>query len=128
MDKTIIRRSLYFTPFTDFFFLFLPYCTALKNETDVHDRVTPENIRSAVIQTTCSARKQLTLAFASSFKCGAVKNEQNLFIQRSAWKNSTVPEGCQMASIKKNNNKKTRAPVAKGICFSFCFNSVTNST
>lgn len=119
MDKTIIRRSLYFPPFTDFFFLFLPYCTALKNETDVHDRVTPENIRSAVIQTTCSARKQLTLAFASSFKCGAVKNEQNLFIQRSAWKNSTVPEGCQMASIKKTTTKKQEPRLQKGYVFLF---------
>lgn len=65
----------------------------LKNETPVHVREAPENIRSEVIQTTCSAGEQLTRTSASSSKCGAVKNEQSLFIQSSAKQNSTAPPG-----------------------------------
>lgn len=36
-------------------------------------KLTPENIRSEVIQTTCSASKKLTLAFANFFKSEAFK-------------------------------------------------------
>lgn len=57
-DK-ILRSSFFFPPslslrlFTNSFLLTVE---TLKNETPVHDRVTPENIRSEVIRTTCSAR------------------------------------------------------------------------
>lgn len=96
--------------------LFFADRRTLKNETPVHDRVTPENIRSEVIQTTCSARKQLTLAFASSSESEAFKNEQNLFIQSSVKKNSTVPRGRQAASIGKKKQE-----LAERICFFIFF-------
>lgn len=64
-------------------------------------KLTPENIRSEVIQTTCSASKKLTPAFAIFFsKVKHLKYEQNLFIQSAMKKNSTVPQGCRTASIK----------------------------
>lgn len=59
-DGDKILRSSFFSPpslslrlFTNSFLLTVE---TLKNETPVHDRVTPENIRSEVIRTTCSAR------------------------------------------------------------------------
>lgn len=64
-----------------------------KKKKHPHEREPPENIRSEVIQTTCAASKRLTPASASSSKCGAVKNEQSLFIQSSAKQNSTAPRG-----------------------------------
>lgn len=89
----------------------------------------PENIRSEVIQTTCSAGEWLTPTSASSSKCGAVKKEQSLFIQSSAKQNSTAPRG---PDSKYSRPQEPR--FAKRICAfllffpPFCFNSVTNST
>lgn len=116
----------FFWALTDIFFFSV--CGTLKNETPVHDREPPENIRSEVIQTTCSAGERLRRTSASSSKCGAVKNEQSLFIQSAAKQNSTAPRGPD------SKYSRPQEPwFAKRICFSFffhpfCFNSVTNST
>ena len=106
-------------------FLFL-VCGTLKNETPVHDREPPENIRSEVIQTTCSAGQRLAPTSASFSKCGAVKNEQSLFIQTSAKQNSTAPRGpdtkYSKALLCQKGYVLTPPPLI------FCLNSVTNST
>lgn len=119
-----IRNTSFFNSALTAFFILRD----AKNETPVPEREPSENLRSEVIQTTCSASKRLTSASASSSKCGAVKNEQSLFIQSSAKQNSTAPRGPD------SKYSRTQEPrLAKTICFfcffsSFCFNSVTNST
>lgn len=98
------REALFFRLFS-FFLFFLLTVRTLKNETPVHDRVTPENTRSEVIRTTCSARQRLTPAFASSAdKSAAFKNEQNFVYAELYVKKrksiSQYPRGRRAASIK----------------------------
>lgn len=112
-DKIRIFFYYYFS--SPKLFCFLTLWDA-KNETPIHEQEPSEGIRSEVIQTTCSASKRLSSASASSSKCGAVKNEQSLFIQSSAKQNSTAPRGPD------SKYSRTQEPrLAKTICFFFLF-------